>query len=65
MNRNSGLEKMANEHLPHLSEHDPREISEGTIDPLGLYSIADALGTKLAPGIRERGELIFITTPVP
>ena len=45
---------MANEYLPQLSEFDPKETSEGTIDPLGLYSIADALGTKLAPGIRER-----------
>jgi hypothetical protein len=42
------------DHLPHLSEYDPRETSEGTLDPLGLYPIADALGTILAPGIRER-----------
>lgn len=39
---------------PLLSEYDPKTSSEGTIDPLGLYSIADSLGTKLAPGVRER-----------
>lgn len=39
---------------PSLSEWDPAESVEGTIDPLGLYSIADALGVLLAPGVRER-----------
>jgi hypothetical protein len=28
--------------------------SEGSLDPLGLYSVADALGVLLAPGVRER-----------
>lgn len=40
--------------LPFLSKFDPPQQSEGSLDPLGLYSIADALGVKLAPGIRER-----------
>lgn len=40
--------------LPFLSEFDPPQQTEGTIDPLGMYAIADALGTKLAPGVRER-----------
>ncbi len=37
-----------------LSEFDPVTSSEGTLNPLGLYSIADYLAVKLAPGIRER-----------
>ena len=40
--------------LPFLSQFDPPEKSEGTLDPLGLYSIADALAVRLAPGVRER-----------
>jgi hypothetical protein len=40
--------------LPFISKFDPPETSEGSLDPLGLYSIADALGVRLAPGIRER-----------
>ncbi len=40
--------------LPFLSKFDPAEPSEGSLDPLGLYSIADALGVYLAPGVRER-----------
>lgn len=41
-------------YLPLQSEEDPAVSSEGAIDPLGLYTIADALGTRLAPGVRER-----------
>lgn len=40
--------------MPFLSDKDPVASSEGTLDPLGLYQIADALGVKLIPGIRER-----------
>lgn len=40
--------------MPLLSAKDPAASTEGTIDPLGLYLIADALGIKLIPGIRER-----------
>ena len=40
--------------LPLLSAKDPAASAEGTLDPLGLYQIADALGVKLIPGIRER-----------
>lgn len=40
--------------MPLLSEVDPRETSEGSLDPLGLYPIADDLGLKLVPGVRER-----------
>lgn len=40
--------------LPLLTEKDPRESAEGGLDPLGLYSISDALAVKLVPGVRER-----------
>ncbi len=39
---------------PLLTEFDPALSSEGALDPLGLYSIADSLAEKLAPGIRQR-----------
>jgi hypothetical protein len=40
--------------FPTLTELDPKIASEGNLDPLGLYSIADALGTRLVPGVRQR-----------
>ena len=40
--------------LPFLTEFDPPLRAEGSIDPLGLYPIADFLGVRLASGIRER-----------
>lgn len=40
--------------FPLLSEYDPITSSEGGLDPLGLYSIADALAEKLVPAVRER-----------
>ncbi|MBS0392411.1 MAG: hypothetical protein JSR23_14900 [Proteobacteria bacterium] len=40
--------------LPFLSQFDPPQSTEGGLDPLGLYAIADALAVKLAPGVRER-----------
>ncbi|RME22067.1 MAG: hypothetical protein D6806_13560 [Deltaproteobacteria bacterium] len=39
---------------PLLSAWDPPPVSEGALDPLGLYPIADRLGILLAPGVRER-----------
>lgn len=39
---------------PLLTEKDDADSSEGGIDPLGLYTIADALGVRLVPGVRER-----------
>jgi len=39
---------------PLLSELDPKQSQEGSIDPLGMYAMADALAVRLAPGIRER-----------
>jgi hypothetical protein len=43
--------------LPFLSQFDPPEQAEGSLDPLGLYSVADALGVRLAPGVRERQKM--------
>ncbi len=40
--------------LPQISSYDPATLSDGSLDPLGLYLISDRLATKLAPGIRER-----------
>ncbi len=39
---------------PLLTEYDPALRSEGSIDPLGLYAIADSLALRLVPGLRER-----------
>ncbi|MFG0252077.1 MAG: hypothetical protein ACF8NJ_04300 [Phycisphaerales bacterium JB038] len=40
--------------VPFLTSYDPAGSSEGTIDPLGLYQIADMLATRLVPAGRER-----------
>ena len=45
---------MSNFLLPRLSEADPKLSAEGSIDPLGMYAIADSLAIKLIPGVRER-----------
>jgi hypothetical protein len=37
-----------------LNTYDPVDAQEGALDPLGLNPIADRLGNKLTPGIRER-----------
>lgn len=39
---------------PLLSDYDPKTSSEGTLDPLGLFAIADSLALKLVSGVRER-----------
>ncbi len=41
-------------YLPSLSSYITLENSQGTLDPLGMYSIADRLATLLAPDLRER-----------
>lgn len=41
--------------IPSLTAYDQPEAAEGALDPLGLYSISDALTVnKLCPGVRER-----------
>ena len=40
--------------MPFLSEADPEVSAEGSIDPLGTYTIADSLAGRLVRGVRER-----------
>jgi hypothetical protein len=40
--------------LPFLTAYDPPGSSEGTLDPVGLYQVADQLATQLVPAVRER-----------
>jgi len=48
--------------IPTMSTFDPQASSEGTLDPLGLYQIADQLATKLVPAVRERMQRIRFLT---
>lgn len=42
------------EEMPFMTRYDPPGTSEGTLDPLGLYLLADQLATRLVPAVRER-----------
>jgi hypothetical protein len=48
--------------LPFLTSYDPPGTSEGTLDPLGLYQIADQLAIQLVPAVRERMQRIRFLT---
>lgn len=48
--------------LPSLTAFDPETSSEGMLDPLGLYLIADQLATKLVSAVRERMQRIRFLT---
>lgn len=48
--------------LPFLTTYDPPGTSEGNLDPLGLYQIADHLASQLVPGVRERMQRIRFLT---
>lgn len=50
--------------LPFLSAYDPPGTSEGTLDPLGLYQIADQLATRLVPAVRERMQRVRFLTAI-
>jgi len=50
--------------LPFLTAYDPSGSSEGSLDPLGLYLIADQLAMKLVPGVRERMLRVRFLTPM-
>src|SRR5689334_19267251 len=50
--------------LPFLTTYDPSATSEGTLDPLGLYQIADHLAVQLIPGVRERMQRIRFLTVI-
>lgn len=48
--------------FPFLTSYDPLGTSEGALDPLGLYQIADQLGMQLVPAVRERMQRIRFLT---
>lgn len=48
--------------LPFLTSYDPPGASEGTLDPLGLYQIADQLAVQLVPAVRERMQRVRFLT---
>jgi hypothetical protein len=48
--------------IPFLTAYDPPGSSEGTLDPLGLYQIADQLATRLVPAVRERMQRVRFLT---
>jgi hypothetical protein len=48
--------------FPFMTSYDPPGTSEGSLDPLGLYQIADQLGVQLVPAVRERMQRIRFLT---
>lgn len=50
--------------LPFLTAYDPPGTSEGTLDPLGLYQIADQLAVQLVPAVRERMQRVRFLTAI-
>lgn len=48
--------------FPFLTAYDPPGTSEGTLDPLGLYTIADQLAVQLVPAVRERMQRVRFLT---
>jgi hypothetical protein len=48
--------------FPFLTSYDPPGTSEGTLDPLGLYQIAEQLAVQLVPAVRERMQRIRFLT---
>jgi len=48
--------------LPFMTAYDPPGTSEGSLDPLGLYQIADQLAVMLVPAVRERMQRIRFLT---
>jgi len=48
--------------LPFLTAYAPPGTSEGVLDPLGLYQIADQLAVELVPAVRERMQRIRFLT---
>lgn len=48
--------------FPFLTTYDPPGTSEGSLDPLGLYQIADQLAVQLVPAVRERMQRIRFLT---
>jgi hypothetical protein len=42
------------EQFPRFSAYDPGATGEGSLDPLGIGSVADRIADRLAPGVRAR-----------
>lgn len=51
---NGGSNVSVLDQLPALSKWDPETTGEGSLDPLGMGSIADRIADHLAPGVRAR-----------
>ena len=50
--------------LPFLTEADPEQAGEGSLNPLGLASVADRLADEIAPGITARMSRIRFVTAI-
>ena len=50
--------------FPFLTAYDPLGTSEGSLDPLGLYQIADQLAVQLVPAVRERMQRVRFLTAI-
>jgi hypothetical protein len=48
--------------FPFMTSYEPLGAGEGTLDPLGLYQIADQLAMQLVPAVRERMQRIRFLT---
>ena len=50
--------------LPFLTEADPEQAGEGSLDPLGLVPVADRLAGEIAPGVTARMSRIRFVTAI-
>jgi hypothetical protein len=50
--------------LPFLTEPDPDRLGEGSLDPLGLGSIADHLADQVAPSVTARMSRVRFLTAI-
>jgi hypothetical protein len=50
--------------LPFLTEADPEQAGEGSLDPLGLVPVADRLADTIAPGVTARMTRIRFVTAI-
>lgn len=48
--------------FPFMTNYDPPGSSEGALDPLGLYLVAEQLAVQLVPAVRERMQRIRFLT---
>ncbi len=51
-------------HLPHLSAYDPPLAGEGTLFPLGMFTMADGLANEIAPWVTARMWRIRFVTAI-